>query len=107
VLDNLLDNAIRYAPPGSEVTVTINREADQVACRVADAGPGSPPSTYLLSLSGSTGLTGARRVSGGGGLGLSIVRGLVQAHGGRTDATSIEGQGTTLTFWLPAAQTDP
>ena len=42
VLDNLLDNAIRYSPPGSEVTVTLGREGDQVACRVSDAGPGIP-----------------------------------------------------------------
>ncbi|NJO00215.1 MAG: cell wall metabolism sensor histidine kinase WalK [Anaerolineales bacterium] len=42
VLDNLLDNAIRHSPPGSEVTVTVAPEADQLRCEVADSGPGIP-----------------------------------------------------------------
>ena len=42
VLDNLLDNAIRYSPPGSEVTVTLTRKTDRMDCSVADAGPGIP-----------------------------------------------------------------
>jgi signal transduction histidine kinase len=45
---------------------------------------------------------GRGRGEGGSGLGLSIVRGLVLAHGGRVEASSVEGQGTTITFWLPS-----
>ncbi len=104
VLDNLLDNAIRYSPPGSEVTVTLVREADQVACRVADAGPGIPAKHLPFIFERFYRADQARgRGAGGSGLGLSIVRSLVLAHGGRTAASSIEGQGTTVTFWLPAA----
>jgi len=104
VLDNLLDNAIRYSPPGSEVTVTLTREADQVACRVADAGPGIPAKHLPFIFERFYRADQARgRGEGGSGLGLSIVRSLVLAHGGRTAASSIEGQGTTVTFWLPAA----
>jgi signal transduction histidine kinase len=108
VLDNLLDNAIRYSPPDGEVTVTISREADQVACRVADAGPGIPAQHLPFIFERFYRANQARgRTEGGSGLGLSIVRGLVLAHGGRTAASSIEGQGTTVTFWLPAAQANP
>ncbi len=102
VLDNLLDNAIRYAPPGSEVTVTLAREADEVACRVADAGPGIPARHLPFIFERFYRADQARRRGeGGSGLGLAIVHGLVLAHGGRTAASSVEGQGTTLTFWLP------
>jgi len=104
VLDNLLDNAIRYSPPGGEVTVTLTREADQVACRVTDSGPGIPIKHLPFIFERFYRADPAReRGQGGSGLGLSIVRGLVLAHGGHVAASSIEGQGTTLTFWLPAA----
>jgi signal transduction histidine kinase len=113
VLDNLLDNALRYAPPGSQVSVTITRKTDQVACSVADAGPGIParhlPFIFERFYRADTARereTSAvyRNGEGGSGLGLAIVRSLVQAHGGGVAASSIEGQGTTITFWLPAVQ---
>jgi signal transduction histidine kinase len=50
--------------------------------------------------------TSRDRQSGGAGLGLAIVRSLVQAQGGRITAESAVGQGTTITFWLPVAETD-
>ena len=104
VLDNLLDNAIRYSPPGGKVTVTLTREADQVACRVTDSGPGIPTKHLAFIFERFYRADPARgRGQGGSGLGLSIVRGLVLAHGGHVAASSIEGQGTTLTFWLPVA----
>lgn len=106
VLDNLLDNAIRYSPPGSQVTVTLSREADQVACRVADTGSGIPAQHLPFIFERFYRADAARgRGEGGSGLGLAIVRGLVLVHGGRTAAESVEGQGATLTFWLPAAAT--
>jgi signal transduction histidine kinase len=106
-LDNLLDNAIRYSPPGGDVTVTLAREAGQVACRVADTGPGIAARHLPFIFDRFYRADPARgRADGGSGLGLAIVRSLVQAHGGRTAASSIEGQGTTVTFWLPAAGSD-
>lgn len=108
VLDNLLDNAIRYSPAGSEVTVTLAREAGQVACRVSDAGPGIAAQHLPFIFERFYRADPARgRGEGGSGLGLSIVRDLVLAHGGRSAASSVEGQGTTLTFWLPAAEGSP
>jgi signal transduction histidine kinase len=104
VLDNLLDNALRYAPPTSEVTVTLAREATQVVCRVSDQGIGIPAKHLPLIFERFYRVDPARgRAQGGSGLGLSIVRGLIMAHGGRVSASSVEGQGTTLTFWLPSA----
>jgi two-component system sensor histidine kinase VicK len=103
VLDNLLDNAIRYSPPGSEVKVMLSREASQVACRVVDAGQGIPADRLPFIFERFYRADPARgRGQGGSGLGLAIVFSLVQAHGGRVAAHSIEGQGTTITFWLPA-----
>lgn len=105
VLDNLLANAIRYAPPESEVCVTVERQGDEIACRVADAGPGIPPEHLPLIFERFYRVEPARaRDNGGSGLGLAIVQGLVAAHGGRVAADSAPGQGTAITFWLPAAQ---
>ena len=107
VLDNLLDNAIRYSPPGGEVTVTLAREAKEIACRVSDTGPGIPAKHLPFIFERFYRANQARgRSEGGSGLGLSIVHGLVLAHSGRTAASSIEGQGTTVTFWLPAPEAD-
>jgi signal transduction histidine kinase len=112
VLDNLLDNAIRYSPPGGEVIVAFCREGEQLACRVSDAGPGIPEKHlpliferfYRADPARERGQSSVHRSGeGGSGLGLAIVRGLVLAHGGRVSASSVEGQGTTITFWLPAA----
>ena len=107
VLDNLLDNAIRYSPPGGEVIVTLKPEADQVACRVSDQGPGIPAEHLPFIFERFYRVNQARgRSEGGIGLGLSIARGLVVAHGGRIAAFSDEGKGTTITFWLPIAKSD-
>lgn len=104
VLDNLLDNAIRYSPPGSQVTVTLSREADQVTCQVADTGPGIPARHLPFIFERFYRADPARgRDAGGSGLGLSIVHDLVLAHGGNTAASSIEDQGAVITFSLPAA----
>jgi signal transduction histidine kinase len=107
VLDNLLDNAIRYSPPGSEVIVTLALERGRFACQVSDTGPGIPAEHLPFIFERFYRANQARgRKDGGSGLGLSIVRSLVLAHGGRIDASSTEGKGTSVTFWLPAAETD-
>jgi two-component system sensor histidine kinase BaeS len=107
VLDNLLDNAIRYSPPGGEVRVSLEWDADQVACRVTDGGSGIPSEHLPFIFERFYRVNQARgRGEGGSGLGLSIARGLVVAHGGRIAASSIKGQGTTITFWLPILNPD-
>jgi len=107
VLDNLLGNAIRYSPPGGEVKVSLTREGEQVACRVSDMGPGIPSEHLPFIFERFYRVNQARgRSDGGSGLGLAIVRGLVLAHGGRSEASSLPGQGTSVTFWLPLAEAD-
>jgi heavy metal sensor kinase len=103
VLDNLLDNAIRHAPDGSTVTVTVQREENEIRCAISDQGAGIPAQHLSLIFERFYRLDNSRnRHTGGSGLGLAIVRSLVMVQGGRITVDSIEGQGTTVTFWLPA-----
>jgi signal transduction histidine kinase len=102
VLDNLLDNALRYTAPGTTVRVAIQSEADELTCRVTDAGPGIPAASLPFIFERFYRADASRnRQSGGAGLGLAIVRALVTAHGGRVEAESVEGRGTTISFRLP------
>jgi signal transduction histidine kinase len=103
VLDNLLDNAIRYAPEVSTVRINLQHEGDEIRCAVSDQGPGIPAQHLPFVFERFYRAEASRdRHSGGSGLGLAIVRSLVLAQGGRIIAESVEGQGTTFTFWLPA-----
>ncbi len=105
VCDNLLDNAIRHAPEGSTVTVDVRRTGEHLACAVGDCGPGIPAEYLPLIFDRFYRVDAARnRNRGGAGLGLAIAKALVEAHGGRIEARSLEGQGTTITFWLPATE---
>jgi signal transduction histidine kinase len=103
ILDNLLDNAIRHAPDESAVTVTIQRQGNEVSCTVSDQGAGIPsqhlPFIFERFYRADT---SRNRHTGGSGLGLAIVHSLVVAQGGRVSADSREGQGARFTFWLPA-----
>jgi len=104
VLDNLLDNAIRYSPENSSVTVEIRSDGQQCQCAVRDRGAGIPEQHLPLIFDRFYRADASRnRQSGGAGLGLAIARTLVTAQGGGIHAESVPGQGTTLRFWLPAA----
>jgi two-component system, OmpR family, sensor histidine kinase BaeS len=104
VLDNLLDNAIRHAPEGSSVTVTVQRNDAEVECAVSDSGPGIPARHLPFIFERFYRADSARdRHSGGTGLGLAIARALLLAQGGRVEAQSTEGRGTSIRFCLPAA----
>lgn len=111
-LGNLLDNAARYTAPGSEVTVGARRSgAREVEVSVGDCGPGIPPGELekvferAYRPGGTTGAGGTaepgRAGAGGWGLGLSIAKGIVQAHGGRIWAEANPSGGTTVRFTLP------
>jgi two-component system sensor histidine kinase BaeS len=104
VLDNLLANAIRHAPQHSTVVVNIGPKTNGVECSVSNAGPGIPAKHLPLIFDRFYRVESSRdRLSGGTGLGLAIARALVTAHGGNIFAVSTEGQGATVTFWLPAS----
>jgi two-component system OmpR family sensor kinase len=103
VLDNLLDNAIRHAPEGSTVTVTVRREENKILCAVSDRGSGISAQHLPLIFERFYRVDTSRaRHTGGSGLGLAIVHSLVSAQGGHITIDSVEGMGTTITFWLPA-----
>jgi two-component system sensor histidine kinase KdpD len=98
---NLLDNAARYAPPGTPVDVTAEMRAGRLAISVSDAGPGVPPHlrehVFDLFWRASTG----DRQGAGTGLGLSIVRGFVEAMDGRVTVGERPGGGARFTVELP------
>jgi signal transduction histidine kinase len=101
VISNLVTNAIRYTPAGGQIIVrgTSRRDPAGIQVSVQDSGSGIDPAElphiferfYKSS------------ESSGSGLGLAISRGLVHAHHGQISAESSLGQGTCITFWLPAA----
>ncbi len=103
VLDNLLDNAIRYSTPDSTVTVDIRAADGEFECAVRDCGPGIAAEHLPFIFDRFYRTDASRnRQTGGAGLGLAIARALVLAQGGKIRAESQEGRGTTIRFSLPA-----
>ena len=105
VLNNLFSNAARHAPESSPIRVAALRDGVHVAVSVADEGRGVAPERLPQLFQKYTGAGDGGRELSGTGLGLAICKGLVEAHGGRIRAESAgPGQGTRLTFTLPAAE---
>jgi len=102
VFENLLENALKYAPRGSRIDISTRLHAIEVEICVRDNGPGIPEADlphiferfYRVD-------KGRSREKGGTGLGLSIVKHIVQLHGGRVWCESKLGQGTAFFFSLP------
>lgn len=104
ILDNLLDNAVKYTPPQGRVSVRWRREGEQVCLEVADSGIGIPEADLPRIFERFYRVDKARsREMGGTGLGLSIVKHLSQAMQGSVRAASRPGQGTTFTVCLPCS----
>jgi signal transduction histidine kinase len=107
VLVNLLDNAIKYSPEGGRITVAIDDEGqalEMVSVAVGDEGVGIPAEDLPRVFERFYRVDRARARDGGGsGLGLSIAKAIVEAHGGDITLRSEEGQGTTVRFTLPRA----
>ncbi|MHB0870287.1 MAG: sensor histidine kinase, partial [Chloroflexota bacterium] len=102
VLVNLIHNAIKFTPAGGEIVVGALRRGDQVHIWVADTGVGITPDA-LPRIFERFYKADRSRSGGGTGLGLAIARHVVEAHGGRIWAESIEGKGSTFTLSLPVA----
>lgn len=94
VFGNLIGNAVRYTPPGGVIRIGAAQEGPVVRFSVEDTGAGIPPGRVDA-------LLGLRPGSAGAGLGLPIVREIVEAHGGRLHAESRIGVGSTFSFTLP------
>jgi two-component system phosphate regulon sensor histidine kinase PhoR len=105
ILDNLVDNALKYTPDGGTVRVRWGREDGQVFLQVEDTGIGIPEAELPRIFERFYRVDKARsRALGGTGLGLSIVKHLVQAMQGSVGATSRVGTGSTFLVRLPAAE---
>lgn len=101
VLVNLLENAVKYSPPGGRVTVTAAAEGDLVKISVRDTGPGIPLHEQTRIFERFYRVDAGRsRDQGGTGLGLAIVKHIVQLHGGTVGVESVPGQGACFTFSL-------
>jgi PAS domain S-box-containing protein len=103
VLDNLLSNAVKYSPAGGEISVKLERDQDGVLLTVTDHGIGLPAAYVegIFEPFGRAPNASSQQIPGLG-LGLSICRQLVEAHGGKIWATSPgEQRGTSMCVWLP------
>lgn len=103
IVINLVANAIRFTPRGGRVTVRVVDAGPEIEIHVEDTGIGIPPNAVPRIFGW---YEQAHRRRGGTGLGLPIVRGLVQAHGGRVTVESQEGKGSRFIVLLPRGRMD-
>jgi PAS domain S-box-containing protein len=104
VISNLLNNAAKYTMPGGHVWVTASREGEEAVVRVRDSGIGVPPDVLERVFEPFVQSDGSlARTDGGLGVGLTLVRSLVEMHGGRVEAASPGlGQGSEFVLRFPA-----
>ncbi|GAA0896063.1 HAMP domain-containing sensor histidine kinase [Streptomyces asiaticus] len=105
---NLVTNALRHTPSGGAVSLRVHRTGDEVLIEVADTGSGiaAEDLPHVFDRFWRADKSRCRR-TGGSGLGLSIVRKLVQAHGGTVTASSTLGEGSVFTIRLPRVPLPP
>lgn len=102
VFDNLVANALKFSPSGSKIHIAAEQDGDMIKFSVQDKGIGIPVHKLdkifdrFYQVDGST----TRRYSGAG-LGLAIIKQIVEVHGGRITVESVINEGTTFIFWLP------
>jgi len=97
---NVLENAVRYTPPGSPIDVVARTDEGTVIVEVADRGPGIPPGLEKRVFEPFFRVADAAGTAGTG-LGLAVVQAVMRAHGGSVEAEGREGGGTVLRFALP------
>jgi len=101
-VSNVLDNAIRYTPPGGQVVAAIQRSGSQLVLTIRDDGPGIASEDLPAVFEKYH--RRARRSREGSGFGLFIVKAIVEGHGGQVAAASEPGRGTTITVRLPTVE---
>jgi two-component system, OmpR family, sensor histidine kinase TctE len=100
-LQNLIDNAIRYAGARSEVTVGVSREGGFGIVQVSDTGPGIPPDMHRAVFER---FVRATHEGSGCGLGLAIVKSIVERHAGQVTLTGVDPRGLQVRIALPLAR---
>ena len=107
VIINLVDNAIKYTPDGSQIEICTELKGNWVCVSVSDNGPGIPddqkPRVFDMFYCGANKVVDSRRSLG---LGLALCRSIVNAHGGQISVTDNVPQGTVFTFTLPAGEVE-
>lgn len=107
VLINLVDNAIKYTPPGSVIEIHTEKRKSQAVISVSDDGPGIPdeqkPRIFDMFYSGTNKVADSRRSLG---LGLALCKSIVTAHGGAITVGDNRPHGTVFTFTLPAGEVE-
>ncbi len=102
VLDNLVANAIKFTPAGGAITVRVRPHENEVVVEVSDTGIGIPPDQQERIFERFYQVRrGTHRRQGGVGLGLALVKEIVEAYGGRVSVQSRQGRGATFTVSLP------
>ncbi len=105
VVVNLLDNAIKYTPPGGSINLDVSAREDKAVIEVADTGIGIPARALPHIFERFFRVDKARsRDAGGAGLGLAIVKSICTAHGGQVSVESSESQGSRFKVELPLAR---
>jgi signal transduction histidine kinase len=101
VVANLVSNAFKFTPPGGEVVIRACTSDGDVRCEVSDTGEGIAPADLPLLFRRFSQLSSGQAKKGSTGLGLSICKAIVEAHGGRIGVESAPGRGSTFWFTLP------
>ncbi|MEJ2698899.1 MAG: ATP-binding protein, partial [Desulfuromonadales bacterium] len=101
VMENLLSNAVKYSPGGGLIRVDGRLQGDSYAVSVCDQGRGMTPDQVTRVFDKFFRADASNTAVGGIGLGMSIVKNIVEAHGGNIEVESEPGRGTTVTFSIP------
>ncbi|MDP3726601.1 MAG: HAMP domain-containing sensor histidine kinase, partial [bacterium] len=101
-LDNIFDNAIKYTPPGGTIMVKISEEKKLIRISISDTGIGIPQNQIgKLFIKFFRAENALRFQTSGSGLGLYVVKNIIEAHGGTITVTSEENKGTTMLLTIP------
>lgn len=102
-MTNILENALRHTPPGGQISLSAAHDGALVRLSVTDTGAGIPEEKLPLIFQKFYQGDDPANNHGGAGLGLAIVRSIIEAHGSTIDVSSAAGHGTTFSFSLPRA----
>jgi two-component system sensor histidine kinase KdpD len=106
VVTNLLENAVKYTPPGTPIDLRVERVDDRIRVSIADHGPGIPPNTREMVFDKFYRLETRGQIKGSG-LGLAVSKGLVEGHDGQIRVEETPGGGATFVFELPWGKSIP